>query len=72
MTLRTRLSRALVAFFEAPMEEAICACGRPFYRPIVPHPETDCDGCRDEHMDAWLTNYEARRAFDGQSARRIG
>ena len=36
------------------MECVLCACGRPFYRPIVPHPETDCDGCRDEHMDEWL------------------
>ena len=72
MSILHRITKAWTALTAPSMECVLCACGRPFYRPIVPHPETDCDGCRDEHMEVWLTNYEARRACDGQSVRRIG
>ena len=71
-TMSSRLRKALIAFLAPSMERVICGCGMWFWRPIVPHPETFCDGCRDEHMEAWLSNYEARQAVNGQSVRRIG
>ena len=50
----TRLTKWWARVTAPRLERVICGCGMEFYRPIVPHPETCCDGCRDEHMDAWL------------------
>lgn len=57
----TRAYHARQAIRRQEWEVVTCACGRPYYRLVVPHPDPRCVVCEAQAMTAWADQGAAIR-----------